>query len=77
MVERFARGMRVRMTAEFKRELEQSNCQDHVREFGDCIGIVEGSMFDGHPELEWDVRWQPSGLKYGYAAHHVEEVRVR
>lgn len=40
----------------------------HVDEFGSCVGIVEGHMKGPNGE-EWpevDVRWLPSGLRYGY-----------
>lgn len=50
----------------------------HVKEFGDCVGVVVGLMDlnncpPGDPNYEdskvgpeLDVRWQPSRLKYGY-----------
>ena len=44
---------------------------DHIAEFGDCEGVVEDRMFDdpGAPEL--NVRWRPSGLRYGYHPDHL------
>lgn len=40
---------------------------DHIKEFGDCIGIVIGLVDYGSQQgPEVDVRWQPSNLRYGY-----------
>ncbi len=47
----------------------------HVDEFKDCIGLVEGPVFKDHPELELNVRWQPSRLRYGYLAEDLEVVK--
>jgi hypothetical protein len=54
---------------------------DHVKEFGECTGIVEGPVdynvagetFDIKklgPEL--NVRWQPDGLRYAYRREDLE-----
>lgn len=61
------------------------NCsRDHVEEFGDCVGIVQGpvdynNVPPDHPEYdprsvgpEVDVRWQPSNLRYGYHPDELE-----
>lgn len=43
------------------------NCSSaHVDEFGDCVGIVEDPMFAEYPDLEVNVRWLPSRLRYAY-----------
>jgi len=56
----------------------------HVIEFGDCIGILHGpvdfnNVKPGHPAYdinkigpEWDVRWQPSNLRYAYSPADLE-----
>ena len=62
-------GLRVRMTTAYKTSPAPD---EHVAEFGDCVGIMLGPVFDD-PMLEWDVRWQPSGLRYGYALQDLEE----
>jgi hypothetical protein len=57
-----------------------------VREFGRCIGVILGPVDynnckPGDPEYdpskigpELDVRWQPSGLRYGYDPSDLEIV---
>jgi hypothetical protein len=60
-------GTHVRMSARLKRALRDNGCGDHVDEFGDCVGIVEGPVdFGTQQGPEVDVRWQPSGLRYAY-----------
>lgn len=58
----------------------------HVEEFGECIGVVIGlTNFNnvpvGHPDYydykvgpEFDVRWQPSNLRYAYPESALEVV---
>lgn len=58
------------MTEELKRHLRNNGSEEHVEEFGDCIGIVEGPMYDSWIEL--NVRWQPSNLRYGYHPKNLE-----
>lgn len=41
-------------------------------EFKNCIGVVLGPVMPGWEEV--DVRWEPSGLKYGYHPDHLEIV---
>jgi len=53
---------------------------EHVEEFGECVGVVSGptdynNVPSGHVDYdpnkvgpELDVRWEPSGLRYAYAA---------
>lgn len=61
------RGIRVRMSEQLKRDLRANGCGDHVNEFGDCVGTVEGPVdFGTQQGPEVDVRWQPSNLRYGY-----------
>lgn len=59
---------------------------DHVEEFGECVGVVDGpvdynSCEPGHPDYdeskvgpEVDVRWKPSNLRYGYHADDLEVI---
>lgn len=56
----------------------------HVEEFGQCIGVVEGlTDYNNSNEPhdpnkvgpEYDVRWQPSNLRYGYQPEHLELVK--
>ena len=59
----------------------------HIEEFGNCIGVVEGLIdynniapdhHDYDPKKigpEWDVRWQPSNLRYAYASEDLEVVK--
>jgi hypothetical protein len=64
-------GDRARLNKRAKREMAASS-PEHVAEFGDCVGVVEGYCQPGCPEL--DVRWEPSGLRYAYPPHHLELV---
>ncbi len=67
-------GDKVKMSENFKNTLIKNGCKEHIDEFGECVGIVEGFVNynnDGEndqdkigPEL--NVRWQPSKLRYGY-----------
>lgn len=59
-------GDKVKMSEKFKQVMHDNGCADHVEEFGNCIGVVENPMFPGIDAPEFDVRWQPSGLRYGY-----------
>lgn len=36
----------------------------HCNEFEDSIGVVEGPVQEGSPEV--NVRWEPDNLRYGY-----------
>lgn len=81
-------GMTVRWTAEFEAlilkrtgSLEYEGNRQHHREFKGRTGILLGPMFEGHPEWEWDVRWNnddgtPGILKYGYPLTGLEEVQM-
>jgi len=50
----------------------------HVAEFRDSVGVIESPVHEGHPELEWDVRWEvpgnSRGLRYGYDPKHLDAV---
>jgi len=60
--------MKVKMSEDFKKSLINSGCEDHVKEFGECVGIVEDKMFPDCDDCdEVNVRWLPSKLRYGYS----------
>lgn len=63
-------GDKVRLTEAYKQMLISNDCADHVEEFGDCVGIVEEPIENSWPEF--NVRWQPSQLRYGYHPDHLE-----
>lgn len=79
-------GTRVRMSERLKRAFRDSGSGRHVAEFGDCEGVVIGPLdynncSPGDPGYdaarvgpEVDVRWQPSGLRYGYHPDELVEV---
>lgn len=68
-------GIVVRMTEAHKKALREGLSAAHVDEFGDCIGVVLGPVdFGTQQGPELDVRWVPSGLKYGYLPEHLEVV---
>ncbi len=57
---------------------DQENClcsSEHANEFGDCIGIVEDLVFDDMDSL-FNVRWQPSKLRYGYFINTIMKVET-
>lgn len=55
------------MSEELKRKLRASGSGEHVDEFGECVGVVQGLLDYGSQQgPEVDVRWQPSNLRYGY-----------
>lgn len=64
-------GTRVRLTKDAKQSCHPESAQ-HMEEFGDCEGIVEGPVGGSGPEV--NVRWEPSGLRYGYDPKHLIEV---
>lgn len=70
------KGTQVRMSDELKRKFILNGCGDHVDEFGECTGNVEGLVDYGNrvkgPEV--DVRWQPSNLRYAYDPSDLVEV---
>lgn len=64
----------VQMSEDFMKGLKSNGSAEHVEEFGDCLGIVEGLTHYGNgtfgPELE--VRWYPSKLHYAYHPIHLK-----
>lgn len=77
-------GDKVKMSNTLKKQLMKNGSEEHVDEFGDCIGIVIGYIDynnDGENDPdkiyydEFDVRWMPSNLKYGYAAKYLVKVK--
>lgn len=61
------RGDLVKMSDSCKQGLIDNDCKEHVDEFGECIGVVEGLVDWGeHKGPEVDVRWFPSELRYAY-----------
>ncbi len=67
-------GDRVHMAQSLKDRLLKNDCDDHVNEFGECVGLVVGIAEDiGDPPV-WDVRWQPSNLRYAYEEKWLEIV---
>ncbi len=71
-------GTPVRMTKELKRFLRTHEDDAHVREFGGCVGIVVGPMFPDCADCpEVDVRWIPSGLRYGYEPEELTRARKK
>jgi len=77
-------GARVCLSAQGKERLKTSPA--HLKEFGNCEGIVvalldyHNGMKEGSPSKlgpEVDVRWWPSGLRYGYAIEDLEVIEER
>jgi hypothetical protein len=64
-------GDRVRMTQKLKDAFIANGCRSHVREFGNCVGVIVGRSDDCEP-VSWDVRWIPSKLRYGYLEEFLE-----
>ena len=58
-------GDKVKMNSIVKTLLNGNDCEDHVKEFGNCEGEVIGYVFDDTTDYV-DVRWKPSELKFGY-----------
>lgn len=49
------------------RQKLKASSREHLKEFGDCTGIVQGLTEYGNQQgPEVDVRWQPSNLRYAY-----------
>jgi hypothetical protein len=67
-------GDQVKMSPTLKANLIANGCQAHLDEFGDCVGIVEGLVFEDDPFAEVNIRWEPSGLRYGYDPLMLEKV---
>ncbi len=70
------KGTQVRMSAKLKKELRATKSHAHVREFGDCTGVVLGlTDYKTQQGPEVDVRWFPSGLRYAYDPKYLEVVK--
>lgn len=61
-------GTKVKMSEAFKKALIDNDCNEHVEEFGNCIGVVVGLADYGNGILgpDIDIYWQPSNLEYRY-----------
>ena len=73
---KITKGNKVKMSERLKSILTSNGCEEHVIEFGNCIGIVEERVFpdiDEAPEV--NVRWQPSGLRYSYFPNELKKVK--
>lgn len=65
------------MSPALKKALRRNKSGAHVKEFGHCIGIVQGPTDYGTQKgPEVDVRWQPSNLRYAYAPEQLVRVRA-
>lgn len=70
------------MSEELKDSLIKRGYKDHVGEFGDCVGIVEDLVnYNNNGENdpnkigpEFNVRWQPSKLRYGYLPEELVKI---
>lgn len=67
-------GDRVRMTAAVKEGLRRNGSARHVHEFGKCSGVIIDQFEQGTP-IAWNVRWQPSNLRYAYLEEYLELAR--
>lgn len=60
-------GKHVKMSKHLKQKLRTNGSVEHVEEFGECVGLVEGYVdFQTQLGPEVDVRWLPSKLRYAY-----------
>lgn len=68
MSERLKDHLRLNHESLVSRGVIEADAVSHVDEFGGCVGVVEGPCDYGGGRLgpEVDVRWEPSGLRYGY-----------
>jgi len=61
------KGIRVKMSEELKQFLIDNECEEHVKDFGDCVGVVNGlSEYANSKGPEVNVKWLPSNLRYDY-----------
>jgi len=76
-------GDKVKMCDSLKDSLIKNGCKEHIEEFGNCIGIVEGYVNynnDGENDQnkigpEFNVRWNPSKLRYGYLPEDLIKIK--
>lgn len=66
-------GAKVRLTYAAKLAYIENDCEEHIREFGNCIGIIVGYPFPNDTSCV-DVRWQPSNLRYCYLLDELEVI---
>ncbi len=66
------KGDKVKMSEGLKEAMRQNGRKEHVKEFGECIGVVERLIDDD--DYEVDVRWQPSNLRYGYSINSLVKI---
>ena len=76
-------GDKVKMSEDFKNVLIKNGCKEHIDEFGNCIGIVEDLVNynndgENNPDKigpEFNVRWLPSKLRYGYSPDDLVKIK--
>lgn len=78
------KGDIVRLSEAVKRRMRTTVSGAHAREFGSCVGFVNG-LTDYHNDgdvlgtksmgPEVDVLWRPSGLRYAYHPKDLELVK--
>ena len=66
-------GSIVKMNPVCKQGFIVNDCQEHVDEFGECIGIIE-ELYSEYSEAK--VRWKPSNLNYIYNIDHLELINI-
>lgn len=67
-------GTRVRLSGQYKAFLREHGSRDHVKEFGDEIGVVVKKKADIEHWPEVQVEWGDTGLRYLYAIDQLEVV---
>lgn len=69
-------GDRVKMTPKFKAQLRKNGSGVHEREFGHCVGVIQGLVEYPKKRMGPDVnvRWLPSWLRYAYVPENLEIV---
>ena len=70
------KGDKVKMSEGLKEAMRQNGSKEHIKEFGECIGIVEGITYENEDgtDVDVDVRWQPSNLRYGYSINSLVKI---
>ena len=76
-------GDKVKMCDSLKYSLIKNGCKEHVEEFSNCVGIVEDYVNynnDGENDQnkigpEFNVRWFPSKLRYGYLPEDLIKIK--
>lgn len=65
----------VRMSRSLKVGMRANGNGEHIDEFGGCTGEVIGPVWPNHPELEVNVQWKPSNLRYAYLQEDLDLVK--